>query len=109
MKTRYLLSLVIPLILLTGCQAMGRHFKYMGECDKEVANIIPPNLVQKIARYETHCSGGGSGTVDRFGSVSTRNSSNCTTTPIYETVDLNYQKRIQLRNECIANKKRNNY
>lgn len=108
MKIRYL-SLIIPIILLTGCEAMGRHFRYMSECDKEVASKVPPRLVQQIARYETNCSGRGSGTVDRFGSVSTRNSSDCTTTPIYETVDLNYQQRIQLRNECIAIKKRNNY
>lgn len=101
-----LLFVFIPLTLLTGCEAMGRHFRYMGECDKEVGSKIPPRYVQKIARYDTNCSGSGSGSVDRFGSVTSRNSSNCTTVPIYETVDLNYDKRIQLRNECISQKKR---
>jgi hypothetical protein len=106
MQMRKLLITLIPLALLTGCEAMGRHFKYMSECDQEVANQIPPRYVQKIARYETSCSGSGSGSIDRFGSVSSRNSSNCTTVPVYETVDLNYDKRIHLRNECIAQKKR---
>jgi hypothetical protein len=96
---------LIP-FLLSGCEAMGRHFKYMGECDNEVASKIPPKYVQKIKEYQTSCSGRGTGSVDRFGSVSSRNSSDCTTVPVYETIDLNYQRRMELRNQCIADKKR---
>lgn len=101
----YATIFLIP-VLLSGCEAMGRHFRFMGECDNEVARQIPPNYVKRISKYETSCSGGGRGSVDSFGSVNTTNSSNCTTVPVYETVDLNFERRLGLRNDCIAEKKR---
>ena len=104
MKRLFFISCIL---LLSGCESTGRHFKFMSECDNEVAGRVPPNYMQQISRYDTTCSKRGSGTIDRTGSISSRGSSECTTVPIYETVDLNYGKRLQLRNECIERKKYN--
>jgi hypothetical protein len=83
-------------VLLSGCQALGEHFKYMGECDREVASTYPPNWQEKMTRIDTSC-----------GKLQFSNSTSCTSNPVYERYDANYQPRLQARNECIARKKAN--
>ena len=96
-RTSLLSSLVLAAVaLLSGCQALGEHFKYMGECDREVASIYPPNWQEKMSRIDTSC-----------GKLQFSNSTTCTSNPVYERYDANFQPRLQARNECIARKKAN--
>lgn len=90
------LFLLIAAVTLSGCQALGQHFKYMGECDQEVASTYPPNWQEKLVGVDTAC-----------GKLQFSNSGSCASTLVYDRYDANYQPRLQARNQCIARKKAN--
>lgn len=95
MKILFLI-LPIAIVSLSGCQSVGQHFKYMGECDQEVASRYPPKWEEKMVRIDTSC-----------GKLQFSDALTCTSNPVYQRNDTNYESRLQARNQCIARKKAN--
>jgi len=101
MKTIYLVG-SIPLLMMMGCQTMGDHFNCMAEVDR----TVPAQTQQRYIRTDTKCtsSGGGIATPtttrgDQY-IVNTSGETNCTSTPIYETIVLNQGQRDAAYQQC---------
>jgi hypothetical protein len=99
-----IVSLVI-MSLLAGCQSMGDHFS----CMAEVNRTIPAQTQQRYVRTDTKCtsSGGAIATPtttrgDQY-IVNNDGQTNCTSTPIYETIVLNQTARDAAYQQCRSN------
>ncbi len=104
MKKVIFFFLVLPLY---GCESVGRHFQQLSECNGFVDSKIPPKYVSVYVRTDTSCRSSGSinSTTLRGDQYTTSGSTNCTSTPVYQTVEENSFERNALRNECMSQKK----
>ena len=97
----YLLALA-PLTLLMGCQSLGDHFNCMAQVDR----TVPAQTQQRYVRTDTKCSTSGGAiatpTTTRGDQYIVNNNSqtNCTSTPIYETIVLNQSQRDAAYQQC---------
>jgi len=91
-------------VILTGCQTMGDHFQCLSEVDKQV----PAQTQQRYIRTDTKCN-----TQDMMASTTKgsqylgSSTTNCTSTPIYETIVLNQAQRDSVYQQCISKAKNN--
>ena len=90
---KLLISLLLTTSLLGGCQSLGDHFNCMAQVDR----IIPAQTQQYYVRTDTKCTSTSNGYVG--GETKT----NCTSTPIYETVILNQPQRDAAYQQCRSN------
>ena len=96
--------LLILVVLLTGCQAIGEHYQCLAEVDRQ----IPAQVQQRFIRTDTQCDANttgflGGGTTKTPGNVYMGNTTtNCTSTPIYETIVLNKVQRDAAFQQCIS-------
>ena len=95
-----LILLILP--LLEGCQTLGDHFNCMTEVDR----VVPAQTQQRYVRTDTKCtsSGGGIATPtttrgDQY-IVNTSGQTNCSSTPVYETIVLNQPQRDAAYQQC---------
>jgi hypothetical protein len=99
---RNLLITVIFAALLGGCQSLGDHFNCMAEVDR----TVPAKTQQRYVRTDTKCSTSGGAiatpTTTRGDQYIVNNNSqtNCTSTPIYETIVLNQPQRDAAYQQC---------
>jgi hypothetical protein len=101
MRAFYLL-VFIPLLLLMGCQSLGDHIN----CSAEVDRTVPAQTQQRYLRTDTKCTSSGSGIAtptttrgDQY-IVNTDRQTNCTSTPVYETIILNQAERDAAYQQC---------
>ena len=101
---RPLVSLLVGTALLGGCQSIGDHFNCMAQVDRN----IPAQTQQKYIRTDTKCISSSSGLASPTttqGSqyiVNGNGQTNCTSTPIYETIVLNQPQRDTAYQQCKA-------
>ena len=102
---KLLISLLLTTSLLGGCQSLGDHFNCMAQVDR----IIPAQTQQRYVRTDTKCtsSGGAIATPtttrgDQY-IVNNNGQTNCTSTPIYETIVLNQPQRDAAYQQCRSN------
>ena len=102
MKKIHFITLIAFVLTMTGCQSLGEHFN----CIAEVDRTIPPKTQQKYVRTDTKCTSSGSGIAtptttrgDQY-IVNTDKQTNCTSTPVYETVVLNQLQRDAAYQQC---------
>lgn len=94
----------IPILItsLQGCQSLGDHFNCMAEVDR----TVPAQTQQRYVRTDTKCSTSGGAiatpTTTRGDQYIVNNNSqtNCTSTPIYETIVLNQPQRDAAYQQC---------
>lgn len=90
---------------LQGCQSIGEHFNCMAEVDR----TVPAQTQQRYVRTDTKCSTSGGAiatpTTTRGDQYIVNNNSqtNCTSTPIYETIVLNQDQRDAAYQKCRNN------
>ncbi|MEI8280583.1 MAG: hypothetical protein WCG87_12545 [Bacteroidota bacterium] len=96
------ISIVLFTCLITGCKSLGEHFNCMDEVDR----TVPAKTLQNYVRTDTKCSSTGSGIAtptttrgDQY-VVNTDRQTNCTSTPVYETVILNQPERDAAYQRC---------
>jgi hypothetical protein len=88
--------------ILVGCQSMGDHFNCLAQVDR----TVPAQTQQKYVRTDTKCSTSGGAiatpTTTRGDQYIVNNNSqtNCTSTPIYETIVLNQSQRDFAYQQC---------
>ena len=99
---QFLPPLLAVILLLAGCQSLGEHFNCMDEVDR----TVPAKTQQNYVRTDTKCSSTGSGIAtptttrgDQY-IVNTDRQTNCTSTPVYETVILNQPQRDEAYQRC---------
>ena len=87
---------------LQGCQSLGDHFNCMAEVDR----TVPAQTQQRYVKTVTNCatSGGAIATPtttrgDQY-IVNNNSQTNCTSTPIYETIVLNQSQRDSAYQQC---------
>jgi hypothetical protein len=89
-------------LVLAGCQSLGDHFNCMAQVDQ----TVPAQTQQRYVRTDTKCSTSGGGiatpTTTRGDQYIINNNSqtNCTSTPIYETIVLNQPQRDAAYQQC---------
>jgi hypothetical protein len=99
---RQLSLLLISSFLLSGCQSLGDHFNCLAQVDR----TVPAQTQQKYVKTVTNCSSSGGAiatpTTTRGDQYIVNNNSqtNCTSTPIYETIVLNQSQRDSAYQQC---------
>ena len=84
---------------LTGCQSM----RDISNCSSQSYSVYPLETRQVYVRTETRCNSSGSvsPTTTRGNDYGYSGSTNCVSTPIYETVRIEDPRRDQIYNECM--------
>ena len=99
---KLLMPLLITTGLLVGCQSMGDHFNCMAEVDR----TVPAQTQQRYIRTDTKCNSSSSGLVTPTTTQGSQymamgsGETNCTSTPIYQTIVLNQPQRDAAYQQC---------
>lgn len=99
--------LLFTILTLTGCESVGRHFQQLSECNTRVDSKIPPIYVRTYVRTDTTCNSSGRASPSMLGNGQYRTSgtTECSSIPIYENIEVNAAERLALRNQCMSAKK----
>ncbi len=88
------LFILAALPFLTSCAGLAAYGRAVNECNSEVDRVAPAQYEKKYVQSKTSCDTSLSG-----------RQMDCTTTPVYETIVRNQQRRDALHRSCMDRKR----